>query len=269
MAECKFCGEEFDSEQELHLHLEEHEEELNSHQKEKLKKAKRKKKEKKKARNAKRKKTAGVALAGGGLLLIAAVLGMQLMNNVGQQQEIDLEGEPMLGNPNASVTVVEFGDYRCPICKQFEQQVFPQLNEQFISNDRINFYFVNYAFLDSGFPGQTSTRAAIAGECVLNQDQEQFWNYHHHLYDIQGAESTDWATEQVLLNAFNESTEGLDYNEFEQCLVNQETRSEVQQDRQMARNLGVSGTPTVFVNGKKVSNWGFNSLKVVIQQELN
>lgn len=269
MTECSFCGDEFDDKTDLHIHWgEEHEDELNSHQEEKVKKTERKKKEQRKQKNAKRKKMAGMGLAGAGALIVIALLGTQLINTGPQGQSIPLENQPMLGNPDANVTVVEFGDYRCPVCKQFDTQVFPRLKQNYIETGKIKLYFVNYAFLDQHFTGQTSTRAAVAAECVYNQDEEQFWNFHKAIYDNQGPERQDWATRDFLMQIARDSTEGLDYDRLKACISNQETLERVQKDRRIGSNVGVTGTPSVYVNGDQIQNWHYESLSAAIEQEL-
>jgi protein-disulfide isomerase len=269
MSECRFCEEEFDNKTDLHIHWgEEHEDELNSHQKEKVKKAKREKKEEREKKNAKRKQMAGMGLAGIGALAVIALLGSQLISTGPTGQEIPLEGQPMIGNDDANVTVVEFGDYRCPVCKQFHDQTWPQLKDNYIDTGKIKFYFVNYAFLDQNFAGETSTRAAVAGECVLNQDEEQFWNFHSALYENQGAERQDWATQDFLMELARENTEGLDYNQLQTCVDNRQTSEKVQQDRSIGRNAGVTGTPSVYVNGNKIENWQYSGLRAAIEQQL-
>lgn len=269
MVKCSFCEKEFDNKIDLHLHWgEKHEDELNSHKKEKVKKAKRKKKERKEQKNAERKKMAGMGLAGFGALIVIGLLGSQLVSSGPQGQEIPLEGQPMIGNASADVTVVEFGDYRCPVCKQFHDRVWPQLKTNYVDTGKIRFYFLNYAFLDQNFAGQSSTRAAVAGECVINQNEEQFWSFHKALYNNQGPERQDWATQDFLMQLARNHTEGLDYDELEACISNRKTSNEVQNDRSIGRNAGVTGTPSVYVNGDQIQNWQYSSLSAAIEQEL-
>ena len=99
-----------------------------------------------------------------------------------------------MGNESAPVTIVEFGDYRCPVCEQFDNQVFPSVKEDFIDTGEAKFYFMNYAFLDSRLPGDTSQTAARTSECVYRQNETEFWDFHHAVYDNQGPEDEDWAT---------------------------------------------------------------------------
>jgi protein-disulfide isomerase len=277
MKECEYCGEEFENDTELHAHWQEHSDELNSHQKDKMKKAKRKLKEQQDAKMQKRKQYAGYAFAGILGLVLVGVVGAQLLqSNGGSAQFGDLSGQPMLGNESAPVTIVEFGDYYCPYCREFEtgertgqdipsnKGVFEKVKENFIDSGQVKFYFIHFPFLRPG-----STDAAVAAECVYEQDNEQFWDYHHAIYKNQGSESERWATPDFLMEIARNSTEGLDYDQLRTCIDNQETLSEVRSDRQVGQQAGVSSTPSVFVNGERVSNWQYSNLAQEIESELN
>ncbi|MFB6208818.1 MAG: DsbA family protein [Candidatus Nanohaloarchaea archaeon] len=269
MVDCKYCEEEFDSEREMHIHWgEEHEDELNSHDEEKVKKAERKKEEEKQKKMSRRKKLAGQGLALGGALVLVAVLGYQALGAFGGSTgsgnaEFELKGEPMLGNPGANVTVVEFGDYKCPFCRDFEANHFQRLEKNYIEKGKVKFYFMNYAFL-----GQSSTRAAVAAECVLRQNESQFWKFHKAIYQNQGPESQDWATQSVLMNIARQNTQGLDYQKLRSCISNRKTINEVQSDRSQGAENGVSGTPKIFVNGRKLPGYEYSTIKAAIEQEL-
>lgn len=261
MPECDYCGEEFDSEEDLHLHWgEEHGEELNSHEKEKVKKAERKRDEQKKDKMRKRKQYAGYALGGALALVLVGIVGAQLMNSGGTAAFDSLEDQPMMGEEDAPVTVVEFGDYKCPHCATFEFDVLPQLKENFIDSGQVKYYFINFPIL-----GGDSTNAAVASECVYKQDQDQFWDYHKALFENQQGETDA----ESLVQLAEDSTEGLDYGQLENCIRNQGTISDVNSDRQKGQTEGVSSTPTVYVNGDQVANWEYNNLAQKIENALN
>lgn len=260
MASCDYCGRDFDTERDLHAHWEEHESELNSHQRDQMKKAVRAKKESDRERVERRKKLAFKGLAGFLGLTIILLLGSQFVHFGGEEE---LGDQPVMGNESAPVTVIEFGDYRCPYCAQFETQVFPRLKQDYIDAGKVKYHFVNYAFLGSG-----STQAAVAGECVNEQSTEQFWNFHHALYENQGPESRRWVDTQTLMNVARNATEGLDYGQLQQCIENQDTRDEVNRDLRIGRSMGVSSTPSVYVNGEMVEDWRYSSLSRAIEAEL-
>jgi protein-disulfide isomerase len=264
MVECEFCGEEFEGDEDLHIHwMEEHEDDMNSHQKDKAKKAKREREEREKVRKEQRKRYLYQGVGVAVLLAIVAVVGPQLIPS-GGGAELDLEGEPMIGNASANVTVVEFGDYQCPYCKQFDQQVFPQLEENYIDTGQVKFYYVNYAFL-----GDDSTEAAVASECVYNQaNTTQFWDFHHAVFDNQGREHSGWVTTDSIMEIARDSTEGLDYDGLRSCISGSSTSSEVQSDKRMGQANGVTGTPSIFVNGEQLRGFGYETVSQAIDQEL-
>lgn len=267
MVECDFCGEEFDSERKLHLHWDKkHEDELNSHQKEKVKKAEREAEEEEERKKRERKKKVFYGLAAVLGLGFAALIVPQLMpsGTSGTAGELDLSGEPMMGNENASVTVVEFGDYRCPYCARFEQATFPRIREEYIDTGQIKFYFVNFAFLGDG-----SQQAAVAGECVYQQDEEQFWRFHKAVYENQGPETQQWVTQDLLMDIARNTTQELDYGELEQCISSDETMPEVLEDRNVGQRNGIDSTPSILVNGERVRGNSFSDIQPVIERALS
>ncbi len=268
MVECDFCGEEFDTEMELHIHWsEEHGDELNSHQEDKVKKAERKKDEQKEKKLRKRKRMAGYGLGGGVAIVLFGFIGLQLVNSAGGSSGTldpsQLDGQPFMGEEDAPVTVVEFGDYRCPFCRQFEMTVYPELKRNYIDSGEVKFYFINFAFLGPG-----STQAAVAGECVYDQDKQAFWDFHHAVYENQGPESEQWVTTDLMVQIARDNTQGLDYEQLRSCIQNQDTASEVRSDRNYGQRSEVSATPSVYVNGEKVDNWRYGGLSSRIDKAL-
>lgn len=264
MVECEFCGEEFDDEQELHAHWSEHEDELNSHQKDTMKKAKREKEEEQKNKKQKRKKQVVYAMAGVLGLAVAALVVPQLMpSGSSANYNLSTEGQPMIGNDSAEVTVIEFGDYRCPYCREFEMSTFPQLKENYIDTGQIKFSFINLAFL-----GQGSEQAANAGECVYRQNETQFWDFHKGIYENQGSESDNWVTNDLMMQIARDNTEGLDYDQLNTCFSQNQAMGDVRDDRGIANTNGVDSTPTVFVNGEVIQGNDYGAISNAIDSEL-
>lgn len=266
MVECKFCDEEFDNKNDLHLHWEEeHEDELNSHQKEKVKKAKRKLEEEKDKKNAKRKKMAGMGLAGVGALAIIALLGSQLISMGGPSNSADLsiEGEPVIGNPDANVTIVEFADFQCPYCAQFNQQTYPQIYSNYIETGQVKMVAKDYPLTEIGH--DWARPAAMTMECIYREGgDEAYFNVKETVY-----------SNQNLLNGANVRSEIISYAEEENvsaeavrsCMDNGNPGREVDRDKSQGRSAGVTGTPTVFVNGQEI-NAEYSSIRAAIEQQL-
>ncbi len=266
MTECDFCGEEFDSEEELHIHWgEEHGDELNSHQEEKVKKAERKQEENKKKKMARRKKLGGQILAGTAALIVIGLLGTQYIQNSGggtsEPTDISIENEPVIGDENASVTIVEFGDYQCPACNQFEQQIYPQIKEDYIETGKAKMVWKDYpltAIHDWAQP------AAETMQCVYQEGgNEAFWNVKETVFRKQGQLSLNNVREEIKSYAEEENVSD---EALQSC---QNPGAEVNRDKSQGRSSGVTGTPTVFVNGEKVQNsMNYGAIKAKIEQEL-
>lgn len=105
---------------------------------------------------------------------------------------------------------------------------------------------VNLVYKHSAFLGQESIWAAQAAECAA--DQGKFWEYHDLLFEKQNGENVGTFTKENLINYAQELN--LDATKFDPCLNNDQTLDRVQADTLEGRNVGVSGTPTFFINGK-------------------
>jgi protein-disulfide isomerase len=267
MVECEFCDEEFDGEDELHVHwLEDHEDDLNSHQKDTAKKAKREKEEQQKQKKQKRKRYVYQGVAGAVGLFVLGVLGIQLLPMItggggGSNANLTLEGEPMIGNPDANVTVVEFGDFQCPVCNQFEQGPFQQLKENYIENGQVKFYWKDFPL--GGH--QWADTAANTMECVYRQNQTAFWSVKSTLFDNQNSVSPDNAEDKIIGWA---SDEGVESESMRSCLSSGNPKAEVSRDKSEGFSSGVQGTPTVYVNGQQLGSFSYDAMKKAIEEEL-
>lgn len=176
-------------------------------------------------------------------------------------KEIKYDEQPMLGSKSAPVKVVEFGDFKCPSCKNWTLTNFEKLKKDYIDTGKIQFYYMNYAFID-----RDSILAASAGEAIAKQNNEKFWEFYHKLYQNQGDETKIWATEKYLLNFVKKNISGIDYNLFKKDLNEGTYLFDVKEDFKTGGYLGVNGTPTFFVNGEKVNAKGYEELTQIIDQ---
>ncbi len=189
-----------------------------------------------------------------GIVAIAAVVGVAFLSFSSYDAEkmnLDMErshgtistalGSPILGDPSAPITIVEFGDYQCHQCYNWFHNTKPAITRDYIDTGKANLVFVDLAFL-----GSHSLIAAQASYCA--EDQEMYWEYHDVLYSSQ--ESTingGWAdSEQLKAFAFNM---GLDMELFESCLDSQKYSKRVEYNIQQAKIHDVQGTPGFFIVG--------------------
>ena len=166
----------------------------------------------------------------------------------------------VLGDPNAPVLVVEWGDYQCPACLQFKRVFFPQLVQDYIATGKIRFEYRDFAFI-----GDESKLAAEAALCA--QDQGKFWEYHDALFANQRGENVGSFSSDRLKRIAE--VVGLDMGPFNSCLESRQHRGEVEAMREEAQRLGVNATPTFFVNGKKLQIRYYQDILNAIEAELN
>jgi len=200
------------------------------------------------------------------ILLVASFLAGYFVGREPTQQPsgstVSADDDPVKGNSNAPVTIIEFSDFQCPFCGRFFQQTLPQVESDYINTGKVKFVYRDFP-LDSIHSQAVS--AAQAAECA--NEQGKFWQYHDKIFQNQGSLSTDsykaWATEL-----------GLNTAQFNSCLDSNKYASEVQKDFQDGVNVGVSGTPTFFIGSdskgyqKIVGAQPYSVIKQLVDQVL-
>ncbi|MBI5022731.1 MAG: DsbA family protein [Candidatus Magasanikbacteria bacterium] len=154
--------------------------------------------------------------------------------------KIDLIGlnSPRLGNASAKITIVEFADFTCP----FSKQEFPVVRELLAKYpDKINFVYRYFPLGDANHAG--GKEAAMAAVCA--DSQGKFWPFHDKLFQNQKN-----FTKIDLLSLAGQI--GLNMESFSQCFESAAVKSKVEKDWVDGASLGVSGTPSFFLNGEKV-----------------
>jgi len=179
------------------------------------------------------------------LLLAMTVLSYSLAQDAPSEavQAIDYSIQPSLGSDDAPAKVMLFEDFGCSHCATFTEVALPKLKEAFLENGQAEFFFINNQFL-----GPNSIMAGIAGECAYDQNELLFWDYKTILFRAQNKIRYDAAT----MSGLATSIEGLDVAALNTCITERYHMNTVQADLEMARALGVTSTPTVFVNGQAV-----------------
>lgn len=169
----------------------------------------------------------------------------------------------VLGDLNAPVTLVEYGDFQCPFCGRFFSQTEPAIKEEYVKTGKVKFVYRHFAFL-----GPESLAAAEASECA--KDQGKFWQYHDEIYKEEqrdGEEHNGNLNRDLFLGIAGRL--GLNEADFASCFDQKKYANKVQDDLDSARLVGVSATPTNFVNGRKIEGaLPFAQFKLVIEQEL-
>lgn len=184
-------------------------------------------------------------------------------NNV-KDAELDYENKPFLGKKTAPVKIAMFGDYKCPACKQFDEQILPEIEKTFIKDGTAKFYFMNFPFL-----GNDSSLIAVAGKIIYDQNPDSYWKFHEYIYKNQKNESVIWGNQKYLNKVVKEELSEIDSKKFEKELQNyNKYLPRVMEEQIIGNKLGVSGTPTIFVDGKKVEGNTYEEIGNLVAESL-
>lgn len=224
----------------------------------------------------KKKKSSGRGLMIAFPIVLVLLIGLLVVLNQKSEQagqdavqsaltSLSLEGQPILGSADAKISVVEFGDYKCPACKDWEETVFPKLVADYVDTGKVKFSFMQFPFL-----GEDSFTSAYASEVISTNYPDAFWTFHEEIYKQQGNERTLWATPDKLAEIAALAVPDLDQEAFKKQLGEQQYIQQAEKDKSIGAKADVQGTPSVFVNGKQfMGNYqDYDGLKRLIEQEL-
>ncbi len=173
---------------------------------------------------------------------------------------IPLDDDPVLGSPDAPVTIIEYSEYLCPFCRSFVLETFPRIEEGYIDTGQ-----VKLVFRDFPVHGQGAWVLAMVAECAA--DQGNFWDMHVLLFERveEWSESEDFA---ATVQGYAEEI-GIDQYELVNCLELNTPVERIQEDQNLGRQDGVTGTPTFLINGTLVVGaQPFEEFRRVIEEEL-
>ncbi|MFC4025517.1 DsbA family protein [Oceanobacillus longus] len=176
-----------------------------------------------------------------------------------------IEGQPILGEADAPVTVVEFGDFKCPSCKAWGETIFPQLVKDYVDTGKVKFSYINTLF-----HGEESTLGSMAAESVYEQSPDTYWEFHTTLFDEQPSENhhSQWITNEKILEVAN-GIENINVQQLELALEEQSGLEEVKKDTELVEKFNVQMTPSIMVNDIMLEDpFDYEAIKKLIEQEL-
>lgn len=153
-----------------------------------------------------------------------------------------LASDRTLGSPDAPVTIDEWADFQCPICRQFFETIEPSLRETYIKTGTVKLVFHDYAFI-----GPESVQAAAAAR-VSDATGPGFWPFHDMLYTNQGTENSGAFSQDRLADMA--VALGMDRNAFLTALADPSYTNAVTAETTQGAQVGVDSTPTLEINGR-------------------
>ncbi len=194
------------------------------------------------------------------LALAALLFGPRLLQRPAGSS-LDLTDQPALGSADALVTIALFEDFRCPHCATFSEEVLPRLQRNFLEDGRVRIVYLNFPVVD---PVSASERVAEIGECVYRQNEQAFWELEPVLFRSQ----RELDSEPRVLELITTYAPDVDIDAVEACVRAGDGRREVERDVAMARELNLTGTPSVLVNGELVSNPTYEAVRRAVERAL-
>jgi len=158
------------------------------------------------------------------------------------RSKLDPGKSPSMGPEDAKITLIEFADFECPSCRQLDlvlRDLLPQHPE-------IRLVFKHYPLTEIHPWAMT---AAIASQCVLDQNPAAFWKFHDTVYDQQDVISASNAWDKMI-DLGNQL--GLNQDTYRACMASPETKVAVDKTIEEGHALNVTATPTTFVNARRV-----------------
>ncbi|MBD3252064.1 thioredoxin domain-containing protein [Candidatus Uhrbacteria bacterium] len=190
-------------------------------------------------------KTTGTAPTPDELRLQSSAASVAANTQVTQQDLLALKPTsiaPELGLRSARVTLVEFVDYQCPFCAR-NAHVIRRIMQDY--EDRVRFLIRDYPVID---PTGGSREVALAANCILAQGQEAYWRFHDQYFTDLNQSSPE-ALRQLAASA------NVRMEEYDACMESRKYDMKIDNDIDVGKRVGVSGTPTFFVNGAKVQGY--------------
>ena len=147
-------------------------------------------------------------------------------------------GSPILGDPDAPITLVEFGDYQCHYCNVFFQSIEKDIVKNYVDTGKVKIIFKDYNII-----GEDSVKASQGAHCA--NDQGLFWEYHDILYSNWTGENNGWASSENL--AIFAQQIGLNMNKWSECMNKGSHSQIILKSNDDARTLQLTGTPAFFI----------------------
>jgi protein-disulfide isomerase len=165
--------------------------------------------------------------------------------------KIGVKGRPVRGNPEAKVTVVNFDDFQCPYCSRMHAVLFPAMLKAY--GDRVKIIYRDYPLVEIH---PWAMHAAIDANCLADQSPEAYWDFADYVHANQRAISGKTPQEAFanldVLITDQATKHHLDVAKIQAC-VNKQDDSAVRASMAEAEKIGVDSTPTLFINGERIS----------------
>ena len=159
-------------------------------------------------------------------------------------KDVKIAGEPFIGNVNAPVTIAYWFDYQCPFCKQDEEDVLPQIITDYVNAGKVKIVFMDFPFL-----GPDSDTLSIAAHAVWDAAPDKFYDWHKAIFDNQGQEGSNWATQSEIMKITAQVLGATDSAKVASLMTSKAAtyKNQIAADKTEGNAFGVNATPAMII----------------------
>ncbi len=178
-------------------------------------------------------------------------------------KKVSIDDDPVLGDKNAKVTLIEFSDYECPFCKRHFDESFARIKKEYIDTGKVKLVFRD---LPLSFHDPMATKEAIAANCAREQGGDNtYFQYHDEIFKRTKSNGNGLTEEDLYTIA---TDLGLNADTLKTCVDSEKYKDEVSKDLADATTIGAGGTPTFFI-GKSSADGVITGTMLVGAQPLS
>ena len=161
---------------------------------------------------------------------------------------VDIVGDPFIGNENAPAVMAYWSDYQCPFCKRHEELVMPQIVKNYVDSGKLKIVFKDYAFL-----GPDSQRISRYARGVWEVAPQKYYTWYKAMFDNQGDENTGWATDVKIMSITINAIGATDAQKVSALTRSKgdEYQKRIDMNKAEGTSMGVDGTPASII-GKQI-----------------
>lgn len=166
---------------------------------------------------------------------------------------------------NGKIKIIEYGDFKCPYCKKVETNVMPKLKKEYIDQDKVDYQFVNMAFL-----GDDSIIGSRAGHAVQHVAPDQYLTFQKLMFEQQPDSEKEWINKSLVDNQIDKlpiNQVMKDKIKKEYTTTDSKSWKAAKKDQQQSKENHVETAPTVYVGGEKLEDpYKFKNYKEILDK---
>jgi len=182
---------------------------------------------------------------------------------------LNTKDQPTIGYTNARVHLVLFEEPKCSSCKEYNEEIFPKIKEEFIDSNQVSYTVIPVSFLSGSMPAAESMLCVYYAD-PLYPNSDLFFTYLDYLYKHQPKESTDWAHTDLLVRFAGEASPAINVKQLRACVDSASYRKKIEKNTEYGKTVmnGLLMTPTLYINGIRVDELTYSTISDLIKEQL-